>query len=602
MNLLLRVYNIFKEDNMESREQPLRFLTLEGKIIIPFFQRTYVWKEENWEELFNELSKDNNTTNFLGTIILKQLPSNSGESKKLEVIDGQQRLTTISVLLKVLLDNLSKQDKSQVESDIKQILFFKPNIFDAGQIRIEHSRVDKDAYEQVINGTINIQNINETSHKILLCYKYFNDRLLENQLEKNELIIRMLKKLLDANNKMLVVIDLRENDDEQKIFDTLNTAGVRLTAAEIIKNSLFKKFIELAGKDEAIKFYKITWEKTFLNDQETSQYWEKERQVGRLRRDNIDILLHSIAVIEDFYDPDKYILSDLFKLYKAKISEFNDVEALKVFVNDIMNYARIYREKIIEITNDTLLFYDDGLNRLLHILDTLEISTFHPFILYVLKNFYDDQNTQRDLLLKLEKFVVRNLLLNEFPTKNYNKLCKQLIMNWEELNDKLNELPIDDCIRGIKNINNKNANLLLFWIELYRHSNDYYDMQELKYDYSLEHIMPQSWQEHWNFEIVPHPNYQYTDEQKKLDRNEKIYWLGNMTLLKGKLNTALRNYDFIRKMNGENRKKGIIAYADLSITKDDIVAPFNSGDKVWNESKIENRTNSLFEEIKKIWG
>lgn len=75
-----------------------------------------------------------------------------------------------------------------------------------------------------------------------------------------------------------------------------------------------------------------------------------------------------------------------------------------------------------------------------------------------------------------------------------------------------------------------------------------------------------------------------------------------MTLLKSNLNKALQNQSFEKKIEGEGRKKGIRHYATLSITKDDIVEPFDKGDKIWNEDKIEKRTKELEEEFKAIWG
>jgi len=75
-----------------------------------------------------------------------------------------------------------------------------------------------------------------------------------------------------------------------------------------------------------------------------------------------------------------------------------------------------------------------------------------------------------------------------------------------------------------------------------------------------------------------------------------------MTLLTSRLNSALRNYDFKRKVNGEGRKKGMRHYAELFITKHDIIDPFDKGDQLWNETKIEERTQRLKEEFMEIWG
>ena len=74
-----------------------------------------------------------------------------------------------------------------------------------------------------------------------------------------------------------------------------------------------------------------------------------------------------------------------------------------------------------------------------------------------------------------------------------------------------------------------------------------------------------------------------------------------MTLLTSSLNSSLRNYEFERKINGDGKKKGMKSYADLSITKDDIIKHFDEADKIWDEEKIAKRTKTLSEEILKIW-
>jgi len=586
---------------MEAKERPLRFLTLEGKINIPFFQRTYVWTADNWEELLAEFKDETRNRNFLGTIILKQLPSLSGEPKKLEVIDGQQRLTTLSILLKAIYDSLSEENKNSIKNEIMPILFYKKDLFRNEEIRIEHSYVDSDAYEQVMTADVDLDTINYNSHRIYQCYKFFRERLNGNE----EGCKKLLNRILDHENKMLVVIDLNENDDEQGIFDTLNTAGVRLTVAEIVKNAIFKELIQTSNRDAAIQFYRDTWERTFLNDRDTVNYWETERQTGRLKRDNIEILLHSFAVINDFFDPDKHTLADLSKLFKEKVNSFSNQGELEQFIKDIIVYAKIYREKMLVFESDVPLSFDDDVMRLLHILDTLEISTFHPFILFTFKKYQEENGELKRVLKSLEKYVIRNMLSkNTSKIKNYNKLCKSFIENEDNLVKELSSVPFNgDVEQGLKNMSNKDASLILFWIELYRrHKDQNYDLKELKYDYSLEHIMPQNWMEYWNLNIVPHPDETLHREEQEKDRSSKIYWIGNMTLLRSRLNSSLRNYDFVKKMNGEGRKKGIKNYADLSITKDDIVEPFNNGNTIWNEKEIKDRTEKLINEIKEIWG
>lgn len=587
---------------MEAKERPLGFLSLEGKIVIPFFQRTYVWEKDNWEELLSEFRDTTRKNNFLGAIILKQLPTITGEPKKLEVIDGQQRLTTISILLKALYDSFSEEDKKIIKEKVLQILFYKKDVFGNEEIRIEHSHVDSEPYKKIINlDGLDLDSIDKNSHRILQCYKFFREKLYEMEEKERK---DLLNRVLDNENKMLVVIDLTENDDEQNIFDTLNTAGVRLTAAEVIKNTLYKKYIELSDRNRAIEFYDKTWKNTFLRDEDTVKFWETERQTGRLKRDNIEILLHSFGVIKGFFDPDKHTLIDLSKIYKEKINTIKDLTELENFIKEIIEYAKIYKEKILVFNNDISLMFEDDIERLLHILECLEISTFYPFILYTFKKYQNNEEQLKRVFRNLEKYVMRNMISKNTDIKKYNKLCKQFIEDENKLLEELNKNPFDERVEeGLKRVNNKDASLLLFWIELYRRYKENYDLKELKYDYSLEHIMPQRWEEFWNLKDVPHPKKdQMSEDEQRQDRNNKIYWIGNMTLLRSRLNSSLKNYDFQRKVNGEGKKRGIKSYADLSITKEDIVKPFDEGDKIWNEEKIVQRTEKLKNEIKEIWG
>jgi len=588
---------------MRAEAKSFKFLSLEGKIKIPFFQRTYVWDEENWERLLEELSR-RSEGNFLGSIILKQLTTSSGKPKRLEVIDGQQRLTTLSILLKVLYNLFEDKIKENIKTDLWPILFYREDYTSSEyKIKIECSRVDADAYEEVINPnnlSLDLASINDKRHKILRCYKYFYENLKDKKEEKRRGIFN---KILSTGNKMLVVIDIDQNDDEQAIFDTLNTAGVRLSTAEIIKNALFQKVIQVyKNKEQAIKLYNETWEKTFLSDEDRINYWETERLTGRLKRDNIEILLHCFGVIKGFFDPDKHTLSDLSKLYKEEIQRKNSKEELEIFIKEIIEYANIYQKKFPAFDNSTLFSFGDSINRLFHILEVLQISTFHPFILYVFKNC-QDENCVKEKLGMLEKFIVRRAIA-QHSIKNYNKYCKEFIKSPDSIFETSKETTSEDISNGLKTISNKNAALLLFWIELYRRNKgNRYDTKELKYTYSLEHIMPQKWEEYWgNIPTKFNPDgSKMSEEEAKKDRNEKIYWIGNMTLLRSALNSALRNYPFEKKMNGEGRKKGIKAYADLSITKDDIVEPYDRGDKNWDEKKIKERTNKLENEIKEIW-
>jgi uncharacterized protein with ParB-like and HNH nuclease domain len=589
---------------MKAEAMSFTFLGNEGMVKIPFFQRGYVWDKENWGELLNDLLNETKS-HFLGSLILKQQEKQSGKPKEVLVIDGQQRLTTLSILIKALYDTFSNETKKNCENAIYTYLFYKKNQTDSEYcIKIQHSHIDTNYYQKVIESKIDeltFQSINDSSNKILQCYKYFVEEL-ENKSEHEKK--SLFNRILDTENKILVIIDLSEKEDEQAIFDTINSSGVRLSGADIVKNALFQKAIELFdNQDEAITLYKNNWEKIFIVDEETIRFWDTQRSTGRLKRDNIEILLHSIAVIEGFFDPDINTLSELPSLYKKRISILNDKGQLIKFIEEIKDYAELYRDKILSFDKSTLFSFSDGIQRIFHILEVLEISTFHPYILFLLKKYKNDENMLSNNLLKLEKFIVRRMVSNQ-ETKSYNKICKEFIVDENLINEKINEVDDNQISLGLQSIPNKNAALLLFWVELYRrHKDNKFDVKELQYNYSLEHIMPQKWEEYWtNIPEKKNTNGSImADEEAKKDRYNKIYWIGNMTLLTTSLNSSLRNYVYEKKINGDGRKKGMKAYAALSITRDDIISKFENGDLVWDEDRIIKRTNDLTSEIKQIW-
>jgi hypothetical protein len=597
---------------MKAEAMSLTFLGNEGHVKIPFFQRGYVWNIDNWEDILTDLL-DFEKSHFLGSLILKQLEKQTGKPKEVLVIDGQQRLTTLSVLIRALFDSFDIETQHNCDSSLKNYLFFKKNQTDKDfHVKISHSKIDKIYFQKIIKNeltkdeydSIIVENPTtktySNSNKVLQCYKYFNEKLKSIDLE---LRIELFNRLLDQENKILVIIDLSEKEDEQAIFDTINSAGVRLSSADIVKNALFQKALDLFDSQEEVEnLYQEQWENVFSKDEDSINFWDTPRATGRLMRDNIEILLHSISVIKGFFDPDKNTLSDLSNLYKTYIKKI-DKKELKLFLEEISKYAKLFKEKILVFNGSTLFNYQDSHSRLFHILSLCEISTFHPYILSLFYKFDKDQNKLELELKKVESLIIRRMITKS-ETKSYNKMCKEFINNNSAIDKKIEELTDLSIKNGISFISNKNASVLLFWIELYRRDQDKKEsLKELKYNYSLEHIMPQKWEEFWSdINVKNEKNIIITDsELAKKERQSKIYSIGNMTLLNSSLNTSLRNFEFSKKIEGEGRKKGIRHYADLRITRFDILDQYDKGSKIWDEETINNRTDALLSDILNIW-
>ncbi|MBY6935599.1 DUF262 domain-containing protein [Clostridium botulinum] len=614
---------------MEAREEAFYFMQAGMSVEIPFFQRGYVWNEDNWEELIDNLL-DDKQSHFLGSIILKQQYVPSGQTPRCSVIDGQQRLTTLSILLRACYDSLplliySDDVQASTKELLNQILFFKKNrLSDKKEIKIKHSMIDTLDYRRVVNGEMKdkidsiilqseTKNKEKCSSNILQCYKYFVKFLRQNQNDCEKL----WQSLTNESAKILVKIDLKEDENEQAIFDTVNSAGVRLTCFDTIKNALFQRANENAKSDlekiDVINLYKNCWEVIFSDSQDKLEFWNSERKFGRMVRNNQEVLLHCIALIKGFYDPEVNKISDLSQVYKKYINDFNN-NKLFTFINEIVEYAETYRNNFIIFDKSTYFKYSDDVKRLFHILNVCEVSTLHPYILKLFKNYQikDENEYTKEFLYKIkeiEKYVIRHSVC-QVSTKNFNKDCALLVSGKTSIAkltmDKSLEISNSSVTKHLKEIsNNKLATLILFWIELKRRYEDSkFDMKELKYTYSLEHIMPQKWEEYWNTDRLPVTEVITNIEIKDKDiarnvRSLAIYEIGNMTLLNSKLNTSLRNYEFTRKINGEGRKKGIKDYASLDVALE--IIRITDNNKPWNESIISKRTESLTKEFVAIW-
>ena len=616
---------------MQAHETELGFLQKDMRLEIPYFQRPYVWVEKNWEDLFDNLI-DDKQSHFLGSIILKRIHTVSGQIERFSVIDGQQRLTTLTILLKACYDNLDLSELPEeivfeTKTKLRMMLYYKENeLSTKKEVKILHSRLDSKDFISVIDGSIKgklnkivldseqRKDLPATESGILKCYKYFNNRFLNNA----DQAVKIWNLLLSKQQKFLVKIDLEPNENEQAIFDSVNSSGVRLTCADTIKNALFQKLMEFAGSDEdsqaeVVDLYKDYWEKTFIGDSSISKYWSTEQRMGRISRDNLELLLHCIALIKGFFDPEKYNMSDLADVYKNYVSGLNKAE-LYAFVKEIADYGVIYKQYFTVSDSTTSFEYCNDVQRLFHILAVCDVSTLHSYILMLLKTHPADEDgflpqELTDELRNIETMVIRHTLCKA-STKNFNKVCALLIAGKTTIQNEMNskrELVDDMAVfKALCNVpNNKIATLLLFWVELYRRANDpKFDLTDLKYSYSLEHIMPQSWEDNWGIDkvqvVTADTETPITDDETAKElRRASIYEIGNMTILNRKLNSSLSNKTMKEKLDGKGRKKGMRIYTSLDVAQE-VIKLFDDKGR-WNEKIIRERTNKLYAEFLKIW-
>ena len=366
---------------------------------IPYFQRNYVWQADNWERFLDDMRDVTHTKKeyFMGTYIMKQIPtpSASGQGVKREVIDGQQRFTTLLLFFLVLSIKNNKYEEDFIE-------LFRNR---GKKLILSHNHIDKPIFEILANNALTDKDSElYKNSNILKAYDYFYKNIEPVDFDVNILL----------NCIYFVPIDLLPTDDEQQIFDTINSLGVRLTNAELLKNHLFKQ--------NEIQLYKDYWENCF--EGEDRDFWDKK--VGsRDDRTNIDLFLYSYINIKNREDI-RY--KNLFQSYKDYIqkNDFNSSSEKKEnFIKELTDYANIYRKYInpnIERTN--LRSNKNSIERINILIFSLDTSTILPYCLYVL--LHAEREECNRILGYVETYIIRRMICHE-STKNYSKKFKTFI-------------------------------------------------------------------------------------------------------------------------------------------------------------------------------
>lgn len=612
---------------MKAEAKSLKFLgenPHDQKLVVPFFQRRYIWDESNWKELYETL--DNSEVKpYLGSIILKESNIVNGISESI-IIDGQQRLTTLTILSKAIYDSLPEESKagSGIRRDIEALLFYRRNTsddFTDSYIKIEHSRVDAEWYTRIIlAGLLNEDDIipfDETivePNKIFRCYQYFRKMLAD----KDEKDLRKLHNIIYHNKQSILVIITLDRDDinEQTIFDTINRAGTKLTIADIIKNNIFKRCLERGGNDPETKavvgkLYEDCWEKLFCGTQEILDIWDEKRLFGNTPRTNLEFLLYCFACIKWGRKEDSF--SKLEKTFNDETEGYGYQE-LKELVKEICEYGKIFKQFILDFSKDfeqeLPIKYNDHVQRLLVILEIFGVQMFYPYVIKRLKETDGNVNDEKliDDFRILESFIIRRRISPKGVT-DYSDKCSVALKEGidslikSDLAQREAKLTNLDVMDYLSNIKDDSAKVILFLIELNRRSDDLRDVQALEYRYTLEHIMPKKWLAFWNDlpiksgGIILDPD---SDEGRRY-RDTKIQAIGNKTLLTSKLNSTIKNSSYNKKIKGDGIKRpGYESHASLMITKE-LVDNYNAGDKVWDECHIDKRTEELYEEFIKLW-
>lgn len=545
--------------------------------VIPKFQRGYCWNESHWQTLWDDILEtlDSTEEHFFGSIVLQKDTKNS-EVDKVLIIDGQQRLTTISIILIAIRDYLEKSFSQDKADDInEQYLvrkrrenyddFFRILLTDLKGVGTNVS--DKDLYKNLINHE-------ETDKRspIYNAYNFFYKRI-ENLREESNSKINDISKFQTTILKKLKVVEivLNEDDNPYKVFESLNHKGEELTEADLIRNYLFMELKDF-DETEKNKLYEQKWEaaeKSFkINDKNDGKTFSE--------------FLRHLQIVESQKDIHK---DKVFSELKKKCKGEKDVID---YLEKVLKFSKIYSKFINPKIQVTLSINSPEIEAKLIDLKKLNFTACYPFLLCC----FDD--LLKEKIKKVELLEIMNIIENyRIRTKNAKirpSLYKTVTSDpRSKITDSLKKyLKSDDYMenrdfkRYLTNTDMYNKTKYKTVYILEKVEQFLVKQNGIKSDLNLgnltiEHIMPQTLSQEWEHELGQH----HQSQHEKWKDN-----LGNLTLTAN--NTKLSNH-------GIDRKKEIYDKSQLEINKK--LQEYTN----WTQKEIAERANSLAEICTKIW-
>jgi hypothetical protein len=272
------------------------------RLIVPLFQRPYVWNEENqWEPLWSDLIRlaERSLRNpraihhphFLGAVVLQQIQNATGLLQERTIIDGQQRLTTLQLLLDALHAELVSVDATAPALRIEPLVTnadpFRSRPED--RFKVWPTNRDRPAFNAVMAAEppVDHDTLEHANERMVEAHRFFTIQARAwlslngtGEIQQRAVAIETVTRDL----VQMVIIDLAADENAQEIFETLNARGAQLTAADLIKNFVFQRLIE-SGSDVEVAYDR------YWRDFEVA-FWENEVSVGRLRYARSSIFLN----------------------------------------------------------------------------------------------------------------------------------------------------------------------------------------------------------------------------------------------------------------------------------------------------------------------
>jgi hypothetical protein len=540
---------------------------LDTRYVVPLYQRPYVWgREKQWEPLWDDLEtlldhqesgSGQSYSHFLGAVVIDQEMHSPGEIPVFTVIDGQQRLTTLQILLAASTTVATERGATKDAAIMRDLVTNNPMKAQGNELfKVWPTNRDRKAFEAVMaEGGPTADRIDDPDNHIDEAYAFFVQKvrhwLDESDLPDDERRIKLLRITL-CDLLKVVSITLEPGDNAQVIFETLNARGTPLLALDLVKNSLFHSASQQNLEVDAL--HEEVWQPVFDDD-----YWREDQRQGRIFRPRAELfLMHWLAMKLQRPIP----ATELFSVFRAQVLQTVPPPATDALIRELCADAKVMRSfDSLPVGSREALFFSR-----LAVLDT---TTVLPLILFIFRESSIDANTRRRCLETIESWLTRRMLVG-MTAKNYNKhfhaILGRIIREPSRSDQILVEeflsseadisiWPSDDMVtdrltthRLYGYISQAKIVMVLSAVEMSMYSSKT-DAVTINSALSVEHVMPQEWAEHW-----PLPATATLDEAGKLEteRNQRIHNLGNLTLVTGPLNSGMQNGPWNEKQQALN--------------------------------------------------
>ena len=547
---------------MKASEVILQRL-LDGKLqyCVPLFQRTYNWKEAQWDSLWDDVLEiymmDEARNHFIGAVVTQPVAGPAEEVTKYLLIDGQQRLTTLFIMLACIRNEASQvPELSQLAEEIREnCLLNKFATTSEDSIKLRPTQRDRQPFSTVIN-----EEIANGDGQVLAAFRYFSKRIGDGDLEGNPLDLRRLK-LCITNRLDLVSITLESGDSPHRIFESLNNTGMRLGASDLIRNLIF---MSISGEKEAEDAYGKYW---FPMQETTGNrlddfFWRYLMMNGSLPRSD-----ETFEAVRERFD-------------------FGDTKQAVGTLREFSKFARYYRW-LCEIGDEPP---QGSWLRQIKRLNAWEVEVAYPFLMRAVDGADEGKVSSSDLvsvMKMIESFVVRRAICH-VPTNRLRGIFARMAeqVDYSDFVASSRNYLVSDLWPSDEDFKEAFVGFRLYGVRLARtrlilesleDSFGHKESPEIAEHITIEHVMPVTLTTDWEHMLG-------SDASEVHSR-----WLhtpGNLTLTG--YNPELGNASF-------HKKKELLKHAKFSLT--DSVLKYER----WDEDAIKARGEHLAEQAIHIW-